>query len=138
MIELTDEMRLHVGNALAEGAPVLVATIDVSGQPSLSYYGSTHVHSKDQLAIWMRNPDSAMADRLAANSKIALMYRNLVERFGWQFHGRARIIEDGPEARRAYDESPQAERDRDPDREGHAIIIDVDRVLAHGGILMER
>ena len=52
--------------------------------------------------------------------------------------GQVPAIEDGDEARRVYDESPQLERDKDADRLGRAVIIDVDRVIARGAVVMER
>ena len=69
---------------------------------------------------------------------MAFMYRNPGERLGWQFQGRARRLEPGEESQRVYDNSPQIEKDRDPDQLGVAVVIDVDRVIARGEVLMER
>ena len=138
MIELTDQMRELVGNALTDRLPVIASSVAADGQPSLSFYGSTQVHSSDQLAIWVRNPNAGLLTRIPDNPHMAFMYRNPAEQIGWQFHGRARVIEAGEESQRVYDTAPQLERDRDPEQLGTAVVIDVDRVIGRGEVLMER
>ena len=138
MIVLSDEMRLAIERALDDGCPVISSSVDGDGQPSLSFYGSTQAHSDDQLAIWVRNPGGAFLRRIAANPHVAFLYRNPERRQMWQFHGRARVVDD-PDARDAiYEGSHKLERDRDPDRLGVAVIIDLDRVLERGEVVMER
>ena len=61
MIELTDEMATRLSKALADGCPVIAASVDADGQPKLAFYGSTHVHDADHLALWARNPSSCSA-----------------------------------------------------------------------------
>jgi hypothetical protein len=138
MIELTEEMRNAVGNALDDKLPMIATSVGEDRKPTLSFYGSTHVHSSDQLAIWVRSSTAGLLGRIPSNPHMALLYRNPAAQLGWQFHGRARRIEDGDEARRVYDESPQLERDKDPDRLGCAVVVDVDRVIARGTVIMER
>ena len=138
MIVLSDEMRLAIERALDDGCPVISSSVHGEGQPSLSFYGSTQVHSPDQLAIWVRNPGGAFLRRIAANPHVAFLYRNPAQRQLWQFHGRARVADD-PDARDAiFEGSHKLERDRDPDRLGVAVIIDLDRVLERGEVVMER
>ena len=55
-----------------------------------------------------------------------------------QFHGRARMV-DAPEVSAAvYERSPQPERERDPERAGVAVIMDLDRVIERPQVLMQR
>jgi hypothetical protein len=138
MIELTDEMREKIGNALDDGFPVVSSSVNPDGQPTISFYGSTQVFSSDQLAIWVRARPGGLTDRIQDNPKMAFLYRNPTERLGWQFHGRAKLVEDADVARQVYDNAPERERNSDPDREGTAILIDVDKVIARGQVLMER
>ncbi|MDA0352334.1 MAG: pyridoxamine 5'-phosphate oxidase family protein [Chloroflexi bacterium] len=138
MIELTDEMRTRIGSALDDGLPVVTSSVGPDGQPTISFYGSTQVFSADQLAIWVRARPGGLTDRIKQNPKMAFLYRNPAERIGWQFHGRAKLVEDATIAQQVYDNSPERERNSDPDREGHAILIDVDKVVARGEVLMER
>jgi hypothetical protein len=138
MIELTDEMREKIGNALDDGFPVVTSSVNPDGQPTISFYGSTQVFSSDQLAIWVRARPGGLTDRIQQNPKMAFLYRNPTERLGWQLHGRAHLVEDPEIARQVYDNSPERERNSDPDRDGHAILIDIDRVVSRGEVLMER
>ena len=138
MIELTDEMRTALNGALADRLPVIVAYVDGDGQPSISFRGTVQPFSDDQLAIWIRNPEGGLLRGVAANPKIALLYRNPAERLGWQFHGRARRDDDGQVRDTVYDNSPEFERNQDPDRKGVAVIVDLDRVIARGEVIMER
>ncbi len=138
MIELTDDMKQSLSTALTDRAPVIVAYTDAEGQPSISFRGTVQAFSDTQLAIWARNPDGGLPGAIGTNPKLALMYRNMEERKGWQFQGSARITTDQAERDTIFDNSPERERDADPDRKGVAIIVDLDRVIARGEVLMER
>lgn len=132
MIELNDEMRDHLARALVDGTPVVAASVDAEGQPKLSFYGSTHVHSTDQLAIWVRNPESSVLARLATNPRMTFLYVNRQAGKAWQFFGRARVVVEPGERDRVYEAIPEVEKMFDPDRNGCAVIIDVDRVTGPG------
>jgi predicted pyridoxine 5'-phosphate oxidase superfamily flavin-nucleotide-binding protein len=138
MIELTDQMRDLIARALDDKLPVIATSVDSDGQPTIAFYGSTQVHSVEQLAIWVRNPNAGLLGRLGENPRMAFMYRNPPEQIGWLFHGRARRLDVGEESQRVYDNAHQLEKDRDPDQGGVAVVIDVDRVIARGEVLMER
>lgn len=138
LIELTDEMRESLASALADRLPVTVCYVDGDGQPQISFRGTTQVHSSDQLAIWARNPNGGLPNAIGEQPLLSLLYRNPEAQIGWQFQGRAHVDE-SEEARNAiFDASPEAEQNRDPEREGVAIVIDVDRVIARGQVLMQR
>jgi hypothetical protein len=138
LIELTDEMREAINGALSDRVPITVSYVDDDGQPSLSLRGSVQVYGSDQLAIWVRNPSGGILSGITGNPKLALMYRNPTTRLAWQFHGRAER-DDTEQARQTiYDNSPEGERNADPDRKGVALVIDIDRVIARGEVLMER
>ena len=138
MIKLTDEMREALANALADRAPVILAYVAPDGQPNVSFRGTTQVHSDDQIAIWARNPEGGLLKGIAANPKIALLYRNPETRIAWQFQGRAHLEEDEQVRSTVYDSSPEVERNADPERKGKAILLDVDRVIQRGQAIMER
>src|SRR5262249_56542095 len=88
MIELTDEIREHVNGALMSGHPMIIATVDPDGQPKLSFRGSTQVFSGDQLGFWGRNAEGTTLTSIAANPRVALMFRNPVGPVILQFYGR--------------------------------------------------
>jgi hypothetical protein len=138
MIKLTDEMREKIGNALDDGFPVVTSSVNPDGQPTISFYGSTQVFSSDQLAVWVRVRESGLRARIPQNPLMAFLYRNPTARLSWQFHGRAQLVEDAAIAQQIYDNAPQRERDSDAEQLGSAVIIDIDRVIMRGEVIMER
>jgi predicted pyridoxine 5'-phosphate oxidase superfamily flavin-nucleotide-binding protein len=137
MIKLTDEMRQRLGTALADGWPVIAASVHADGRPKLSFYGSTQVHDDEHLAIWVRDPNAGLLDRITTNPHLAFVYRNGTERIFWQFEGRAEVSDDPGVRAAVYDASPEPERERDPDRKGAAVLVAVDRVAGRD-VVMER
>lgn len=140
-VKLTDAMASSVNGALANRTPVIVAYVDAEGQPHLSFRGSTQVFSEDQLALWIRAPEGGLVSALGHNPKLALFYRDPATRTAYQFHGRAHLEGDPEVAERVYSNSPEPERNADPERRGVAVVVDVDRVEgrdAGGPILMRR
>ena len=138
MIVLTDEMQTAVNAAFADDLPIIATSVEADGQPSLQFFGSAQVYGDDQLAVWVRNPEGGFLRRVAANPRVAMLYRNPAERQMLQFHGRARVVEDAAARETIYDRSAERERERDPNRAGIAVVIDLDRVIARGEVLMER
>jgi general stress protein 26 len=133
MIKLTDEMRETLSTARADGTTVMAASIEPDGYPKFSYYGSLHVFSSDQLALWHRTPDSGLVTRLQAHPKMTFLYRHPSEPIFWQFSGRARVVDDEDVREKVYEGMPEGEKAFDPDRKGRAVIIDVDRVVGSDG-----
>jgi predicted pyridoxine 5'-phosphate oxidase superfamily flavin-nucleotide-binding protein len=126
-IKLSLEMRAAINNASANRSPILLSYVDETGQPSLSFRGSTQAYSDDQLAIWLRNAEGGLTKAIARNPKVALMYRDNAPTGGmFHFHGRARITKDPEERKKIYDAAPENERNHDLDMEGGAVIIDLD------------
>ena len=126
-IKLSPEIKAAINSASANKSPIVLAYVDETGQPSLSFRGSTHAFSDDQLAIWLRKVDGGLTKAIAKNPKIALMYRDNAPSGGmFHFQGRARITTDPDERKKIYDAAPENERNHDLDMEGGAVIIDLD------------
>jgi len=138
VIELTQDMQEALNNSLADNRPVVFASVDPEGQPRLGFVGSIHVHGRDQLSIWLRKTDSTSAANIRSNPKLAFLYRNPDKRQSWQFQGHARIVDDAATRQRVYDDAPEAERNVDQEMQGHAVVIDLDRVFERGQVVMER
>lgn len=133
-VKLTEDIRKLVDNALATRHPMIVAYVGPNGQPIVSFRGSTQSFSDDQLAIWVRNSDGVFLNAVAANPKVALMYRDEDSKATYQFQGRARVATDEQTRRRVYEKMAEAERNHDPARTGIALIIDLDRVEGWAGM----
>ena len=56
----------------------------------------------------------------------------------WRFQGSASVVDDEALRNSIYEDSPQVERERDADRLGAAVQIDLDRVFERGQVSMER
>jgi hypothetical protein len=118
--------------------PVIMSYVDADGQPHISFRGTAQVYSSDQLAVWARNPEGGLPSAVGVSPKVSLLYRDPETRLSWQFLGRARIEDDEAARNVIYDASPEFERKADPDRKGKALVIDVDKVVSRGEVLMER
>ncbi|MEZ4503800.1 MAG: pyridoxamine 5'-phosphate oxidase family protein [Dehalococcoidia bacterium] len=137
-IEITEEMKTAINNAVADKAPIVVSSVDATGQPSLSFRGSIQTYSDTQFAMWIRNPEGGILKSIAANPKIAMMYRNPETRVSYMIHAEARRDDSDAVKQAVYDAAPEVERNADPEKKGTAIVIDLVRVIQRGQVIMER
>ena len=126
-LALTDEIKALITNGIDSGNVLLLAAVDPSGKPLLSFRGSTMPLGDDQLGFWARNAGGGTIDAIRHNPHVAMMYRSATVPM-LQFIGRARISEDAAERDRVFTLSHEKERTRDPERRGIAVIIDLDAV----------
>jgi hypothetical protein len=134
-LELTDEISAAVNGAYEAGMPVMVAYLDGDGYPRMSLRGTTQVFGPHQLAVWARVPDGGLSTAISERPRVSLFFRNPSTRQTYIFYGRARVAGDAETDTVVYERSPAREREMDPDRGGHAVIIDLERV---DGISPER
>jgi general stress protein 26 len=129
-LRLSEEMQRAVDTAFETLKPIVVSYVDENGAPQLSFRGSTQAYSDTQLAIWVRNPEGRILESIEKNPAIALLYGSFepTARAFMIFRGRARV--DGTDAvrRHVYEHAHAFERDKDKDRKGSALIIDLDSV----------
>ena len=138
MIKLTEEMKELFDTALADGFACLVGTATKDGQPQISPKGSVMVFDDETLAYWERAKRSGLAN-LEENPKVVVYYSHPVKRIRWRFYGEASLHASGPIREDVMSRTVQAELDRDPEREGVAVLIRVDQVgELSGNILQQR
>ncbi len=138
-LKLTAEMKHAINAAATSAKPIIVAYVDESGAPQLSYRGTTQALSDDQLAIWVRNPQGRILAATKANPSVALIYGNFdpSAKGFMTFHGRARIDDAADVRQRVYDASPEGERNLDKERKGVVLVVDLDSVDGFfGGALL--
>ena len=128
MIEVPEDIRNRVDNALDSLKTLTAAYVDEHGKPHISFYGSTHFHAPDQLAIWARKPEGTLARTIATRPEMAFIYGDIENRVYCTLEGRARIVDEPSERQRVYDEMHPIERKFDAEMGGIAVIIDLDRV----------
>ena len=133
-LKLTPTIKSFVNNALATRHPMLIAYVDATGQPVVTFRGSTQAFSDDQLAIWIRNAEGSFISSIQKNPKVALMYRDEESKATYQFKGRARIASDAASRQQVYATMAQVERDHDFAQAGVAVVIDLDLVQGYAGL----
>ena len=138
MIEITDEMKELLDNALADRMSCLVGTATTDGRPQISPKGSVMVFDRETLAYWERSLRSAL-DNVAENPHVVIYYNNSEQRVRWRFYGTATVHESGPMREEVMSRTVQAELDRDPERKGVAVTVRVDLINElSGNVLQER
>lgn len=125
-IHIDDALAAIVGEAFDNGRPVMVAYVDGEGQPHLSFRGSAQGFSKDQLALWIREPQGGLLHAIKSNPRLTMMYRDSSSKTTYIFYGRAQRVNDPVISQKIYDTTPKGERDRDPDMGGVAVVVDID------------
>ena len=136
-IEMTGEIGDLINNALADGVPCMVGTASKDGDPQISMKGSVIVYDDGNLAYWERAKRSAL-DNVRDNPKVVIFYRNPAKRTNWRFHGTATVLESGEVRDEIMSRTPQAELDRDPERQGAAILVKVASITDLAGNVLRR
>jgi hypothetical protein len=129
-LKLTADMQRAVNTAFETLKPIVVSYVDENDAPQLSFRGSTQAYSDTQLAFWVRNPEGRILESITRNPAVALLYGSFepTARAFMIFRGRARIDSSDAARRHVYDHAHAFERDKDKDRKGSALIIDLDSV----------
>lgn len=131
-MQLPQEVKDRVNNALDEGFPLALAAVTPDAEPLVSFRGSAQTFGGDALAFWVRAAPSATLSAIAANPQVAMIYTNMPGRKFYVFRGRARVTQDPAERDAIWEGQHPLEKDRDPERSGVAVIIDLDRVSGSG------
>jgi general stress protein 26 len=133
-LKLSSELQSRVNNALKDRHPIIISYVDESGQPNVTFRGSTQAYSDHQLAIWVRNQDGKMLRSIRKNPKVALMYRDEDSKATYNFQGRASIDTSDAARQKIFATMAQVERDHDFAQLGVALIIDLDLVEGYAGL----
>ncbi len=137
MISMDGEMRDLINGALGDRMPCFVGTASSSGEPQISIKGSVMVYDQETLAYWERSKRSAL-ENVGANPKAVIFYRNPEKRLNWRFHGEATIHESGEIRDAVMGRTVQPELDRDPDRQGVAVLVRVERITDLSGEVLQQ
>ena len=124
--EIVDNARTDGERGQSTG---LVATSN-DGHPDVALKGSLMVWDADHLAWWERGRLETEA-AVRANPRVSVMVRNLTrDKRTIRFYGEARIVEDAELRERIWERVIQVEKDTDPEQNGVAVLVRVDRVRA--------
>jgi len=136
MINLTEQMSKLVDNALANGCPCIVSTASKSGEPDIGYKGSVMVFDNKSLAYWERTKRQHLKN-LTENPRIVVLFRDPNAKVNFRFHGSAILHETGAVRDKVMARTVKAELDKDPDRTGVAVVINVDKVTTMSGQVLQ-
>ena len=137
MINVTGEMQELIDTAHADGLTCLVGTASADGQPQISPKGSVLVFDPETLAYWERARRSAL-ENVADNPQVVIYYRNSARHLTWRFHGVAEVYDDGPIWEEVMSRTVQDELDRDPERQGAAVLVRLERRTELSGNVLQQ
>ena len=136
-INLSDETRHLIDNAYADGVPCILGSASKDGHPQISMKGSVLVFDRETLAYWERAKRSAL-ENVVENPSVVIFYRNPEKRINLRFHGTATIYESGAIRDNVMQRTVQAELDRDPELQGVAVLVKLDRVTELSGKVLQQ
>jgi len=128
-LDLTGDIAAAIDGAALRNATLAVAYVRDDGSPSVSFRGSTQVHSAGELALWARKRDGGLVAAIAARPRVSLVYYGGPGGPGPMFlsiEGRARVAPELDD--QVWEAMIEGERNLDPERNGVAVLIEVDSV----------
>lgn len=145
MIQMTPLMGELLDKALADGTPCLVGTATKDGRPQISPKGSVALFDEQTLCFWERSFRSVQ-NNLNENPHVVVYYRNAARAkempfrgAALRFHGDARVASDPSVRERVWELTVPAEQEKDPEKKGVAILIDVTLIEElSGAVVMKR
>jgi general stress protein 26 len=132
MISISDQMKELIDNALANGSPCILATVSADGEPDIGYKGSMMVFDNESLAYWERTKRVHMKN-VKENPRVIVLFRDAKTKAAWRFHGTATLHESGPIRDQVMARTVKDELDKDPERNGAAVVIRLDKITNMGG-----
>jgi general stress protein 26 len=124
-------------SALADRVPCLIGTADKLGQAQISPKGSMMVFDATRLAYWERARRTAIAN-IKANPKVIVFYRNPALKLALRFYGIATAVTEGALFEAVWSRTIPAEQEKDPERKGMAVVIDVNVVNDLSGKILQQ
>jgi hypothetical protein len=123
----------HINTAFP-ATPCLVGTVLPNGYAQISPRGSTMVFDDEHLALWERGKGTTTAN-MHDGTKVTVFFRKpqlreagILPKGGLaRFYGTAKIYKSGAEYEEVWTRLVQPEKDRDPQKKGFAVLIQVER-----------
>jgi hypothetical protein len=132
-LDLNGEIAAAIDGAALRGAALALAYVRDDLSPAVSFRGSTHVHRPTELGLWARKRDGGLVAAIAERPRVSLVYYGGPGGPGPMFlsiEGRARVA---PEINdEVWAAIIEGERQQDPERNGVAVLIEVDTVAGAG------
>jgi Pyridoxamine 5'-phosphate oxidase len=126
-------LRTHINSAFPNDV-CLIGTVLPNGYAQVTPRGSTLVFDDQHFSLWERGRGST-AENLTDGTKVTIYFRKpqlradgILPKGGIaRFYGTARLFKSGPIYEEVWTGLIQPEKDRDPDKKGFAVLIEVER-----------
>jgi general stress protein 26 len=132
MAKIPHELHEHINAALFPNTPML-GTVDADGYPRVSLRGSTCVYDGETIAFWERS-SGGVKQSIRDGAKICVFFQkpelrdSLLPIAGVaRFFGTAKVHRDGPVREQVWNMILPAERDKDKEKQGFAVLVRVER-----------
>ena len=133
MAKIPTVLHSHINSAFPANV-CLVGSMLPSGWAQVSPRGSTMVYDEQHIALWERGKGSTNAG-MADGTKLTVFFRKpqlreegILPKGGIaRFYGTARIYRSGAVYEEVWRRLVQPEKDRDPQKQGFAVLIAVER-----------
>ena len=133
MTKIPKNLHNYINGAFPDNV-VLVGTVSEDGFVQISPRGSVIVYDDETLGFWDRGKGRTH-DVVKNGTKVTFYYRNTDLRSDGtlpkggiaRFYGTAQLHLEGDECDDVYERMAPAERERDPERQGSAVLVKIDR-----------
>jgi hypothetical protein len=110
----------------------LVGSVLPNGYAQISPRGSAFIYDDDHVMLWERGRGST-SDHMKDGEKLTVYYQNFgkmdVLPLGGicRLYGTAKVYRSGPVYDKVWEKLIQPEKDRDPQKKGYAVLIEIER-----------
>lgn len=133
MAKIPKTLQPHINSAFPDFA-CLVGSVLPNGFAQITIRGSTMVYDDEHFALWERGRGSTNAS-LADGTKVTVFFRKPQLRADGtlpnggiaRFYGTTKEYKSGPVYDEVWRRLIQPEKDRDPEKKGYAVLIEVER-----------
>jgi len=133
MAKIPKVLQPHIDTAFPANV-CLVGSVLPSGFAQITPRGGTMVFDDQHIALWERGKGSTSAN-LKDGTALTVYFRKpqlreegILPKGGIaRFYGRAKIHKSGPVYEKVWEKLVQPEKDRDPNKTGFAVLIEVER-----------
>ena len=133
MAKIPTILQSHIDTAFPANV-CLLGSVLPNGFAQITPRGGTMVYDDTHIALWERGKGSTNAN-LADGTALTVYFRKpqlreegVLPKGGIaRFYGRAKIYREGPVYEEVWRRLVQPEKDRDPQKQGHAVLIEIDR-----------
>jgi general stress protein 26 len=136
MIELA-KFEEAINHALEEGSPCVLVSADEEGYPDAAFKGSMMVFDNEHIAWWERSRAEQIL-QIEQNPHICVFYRNQKRGLLLRFYGDATVHKEGAIRDEVMEKTIPVELEKDPDRKGFGVVVQVNRVRLSGNTIQSR